>query len=266
MIRKSEKILVLGAGKMIEGILTGLQKKMDLSEVLIFSPSGLSAQKLAKKLGAKWAQDIQQTDPDMILVGCKPQQIRELKRLIGDKFSEVPAMSILAAISEKTQREILGLSKLIRIMPNLAVAFNEGVSLVSSSSAPEFLPKIQEMFSHLGHVEMVSEKELEDLTLLTGSSAAFFYEFAHYLAESFGSLDPERREGLIRKVLMGASSTLKNSHEGLEELIGNVTSKGGVTIAVLEEFRRQGLDESVKAGVAKGHERARNLSSSILQS
>lgn len=262
----TEKILVLGAGKMTEGILRGLASKMDLSNVFIFSPSGKSAQRLADKVGGNWIQDLNSIRPDLMLIGCKPQQIRELKKIIGEKFNHVPTLSILAALSEKTQMDILGVTELVRIMPNLAVAFNQGVSLVSSVSSNKGLDKTCEIFKMLGHVEVVSEAELEDLTLLTGSSPAFFYEFASTLAASFGSLDEKKRELLIRKSLLGAAETIRHSHESLGELISNVTSKGGVTIAVLEELRRKNLNDMVSGAVSKGHQRARDLSASILQS
>jgi pyrroline-5-carboxylate reductase len=265
MDQQVEKILVLGAGKMIEGIFTGLQKKMGLEKVFFFSPSGTSAKKLALKLGAQAIEDLDKIAPDMIFIGCKPQQIRELKSLIGERFKDVPAVSILAALTERTQSEVLGIKKMIRVMPNLAVAYNEGVSLLSSVSAPGSLERVKELFQLLGHVEIVSESELEDLTLLTGSSQAFFFEFAKYLANSFQSLDEKTREILIRKSLIGAAHTLQNSESNLEELIKNVTSKGGVTISVLEELRRQKLDASVKKGIESGHQRAKDLSASILQ-
>lgn len=260
-----ENILVLGAGKMVEGILRGLKQKVDLSRVTIFSPSGVSAEKLAAKLGAKATRELDSIRPDLILIGCKPQQIKDLKLVIGDRFQDVPGISMLAALPEKLQRDILGLDKIIRVMPNLAVAFNEGVCLVSSSSAPESLPRVREIFELLGHVEIVTETELEELTLLTGSSPAFFYEFAKNLADSFSSLDPSKRELLIRKSLEGAAATLRSSDDELKVLIQNVTSKGGVTIAVLEELRKQNLAATVSSGIKSGHARARDLSSSILQ-
>lgn len=262
----TEKILVLGAGKMVEGILTGLGKKLDLSHIFIYSPSGTTAKNLANKLGAKHIQDPGAIKPDLVLVGCKPQQIQDLKKIIGDQFKNVPAISILAALDEQTQRDILGFSLLIRVMPNLAVAYNCGVSLISTNSAPSLLKRVEDLFIILGHVEIVSETELEDLTLLTGSTPAFFYEFARYLANSFDSLDGNKRESLIRKSLIGAAETLKSSPLPLEELIQNVTSKGGVTIAVLEELRRQKLDSIVKDGIRSGHSRGKDLRSSILQS
>lgn len=262
----TERILVLGAGKMVEAILTGLSVQMTLENVSIFSPSGTSARRLAEKLGAKFTTDLDSESPELLLIGCKPQQIRELKGIIGNRFDRVPGISMLAALSEKTQREILGLPELVRVMPNLAVSFNEGVILLSSSGSDPVVNRAARLFGFLGHVERVSEGELEDLTLLTGSSPAFFYEFAKHLSSSFSSLDPEKRETLIRKTFAGAAETLRRSSGSLDDLIGSVTSKGGVTIAVLEELRRQDLGSTVKNGITKGHHRARELQGTILQS
>ena len=101
---------------------------------------------------------------------------------------------------------------------------------------------------------------------MTGSSPAFFYEFAALIAKSFTSLTPEKRELLIRKSFVGAALTLKASQKSLEELVQDVTSKGGVTIAVLEELRGQNLSLVVKDGVSRGQQRAKEIQSLILRS
>lgn len=260
------KILVMGAGKMVEAILVGLKNKIDLGDFHIYSPSGKSAQTLAKKVGATFVGSLDEVqNPDFVFLGCKPQQLNELAPSILGKFEDTTFVSMLAALTEKTQLKILKAKKLIRIMPNLPVSFNQGVTLISSDSAPEDLPKLNNLFSQLGLVQVLAENELEELTLLTGSGPAFFYEFTKNMAESFSSLDPISRETLARMVLSGAGvSAISEAHD-LNTMLGNVTSKAGVTIAVIEEWRRLNLSELVLKGIQKGKERSRALAESIDQ-
>lgn len=255
------RVLILGAGKMVDAILTGLKNTEDLSEWMIYSPTGVSARNLAGKVGARPVTDLSQVkSPDWVLVGCKPQQLKELKGLIKDQFNESLFVSILAALTESDQRETLGVKELIRVMPNLPVAYNEGVSLLSSeSAAPARLQSFEKLFQKLGTSMIVPEKELEELTLLTGSGPAFFYEFAHKLAESFSSLNSDQREKLVRQVLIGSAEAVNNQKESLSEMTNAVTSKGGVTIAVLEAWRQAGLDQFLKKGISKGQERSEEL-------
>ena len=63
------KVLVLGAGKMVEAILVGLQSKMSLKDFHIFSPSGVSAEVLATKVGATYLKSLENiSNPDFIFL------------------------------------------------------------------------------------------------------------------------------------------------------------------------------------------------------
>lgn len=260
------KILVMGAGKMVEAILIGLKNKIDLGDFHVYSPSGKSAQALADKVGAVFLGSLDDIkNPDFVFIGCKPQQLNQMAQSISGRFDGATFVSMLAALTEETQLKVLNASKLIRIMPNLPVSFNQGVTLISTVSAQVDLPKINDLFSLLGHVQALSENELEELTLLTGSGPAFFYEFTKLLAESFSSLDSKSRESLARSVLSGAGVSATSESCDLNTMLGNVTSKAGVTIAVIEEWRRLNMKELVLKGIQAGKGRSKSLASTIDQ-
>jgi pyrroline-5-carboxylate reductase len=257
-------VLVLGAGKMVEAILTGLKKTENLSEWMIYSPSGTSAQNLAAKVGAQFVSDLSQVkNPDWVLVGCKPQQLNSLSETLQGRFRESLFVSILAALSEEDQMKVLGVKDLIRVMPNLPVEYNEGVSLLSSVSAKTRLSSFQTLFARLGVAQVVTEEELEELTLLTGSGPAFIYEFVQNLAASFESLDQATREKLVKQVLKGSSLTVMTSKKTLTESVDAVTSKAGVTIAALTYWRNHSWKDFVKAGIDAGKARSREIRESL---
>lgn len=260
------KVLVLGAGKMVEAILVGLQNEADLSQFYVYSPSGKSAQELARKVGVNFAASLDTVRPDWVWVGCKPQQLKDLSATISGKFPKATFVSMLAAVDETDQRQILGVSKLIRIMPNLSVKFKKGITLISSDSAKPELETIKNLFSLIGLAQEVSEKELEDLTLLTGSGPALFYEFTKNLAGSFSSLSETERENLARQVLQGAGISTTGSSESLGVMIDGVTSKAGVTIAVLEEWRKLGLKDILKKGIEAGAKRTLEIKENLRRS
>jgi pyrroline-5-carboxylate reductase len=254
------KVLVLGAGKMVEAILTGLKKTENLSEWMIYSPSGTSASKVAGKVGARAVTDLNAVkNPDWVLVGCKPQQLSELGTLLEGKFKDSLFVSILAAVSEEDQIKILGIKDLIRVMPNIPVENNEGICLLSSTTAKGRLSSFQHVFNKLGTAMVVSEAELDELTLLTGSGPAFVYEFAKNLAASFESLNEADREKLTRTMISGAAKSMHLSKSSLSEMTDAVTSKAGVTIAVLGAWRENGFLDFVKKGIAAGKARTEEL-------
>ncbi len=249
------KVLVVGAGKMSSAILKGLPSEV-VKDWGIISKTGTSARALAKDCGAKFVEKIEDFEADWILLGCKPQQLKEIS------IPNVPVMSLLAAIPEKTQKEILNVTHLVRVMPNLPVKHREGVILLASSSK-QHLKMPEELFSKLGLTKIMEEKELEELTLLTGSGPALFYEFAKTLAQSFSSLSESEREVMVKAVLQGSAASLGDS--SLQTMIDAVTSKGGVTIAVLEEWRKNKLDAVLKSGIAAGEKRTGELKAHLLQ-
>lgn len=258
------KVLVLGAGKMTEAILTGLKKTENLANWMIYSPSGISAQKLAGRVGARAINDLSLIEsPDWILIGCKPQQLPDLKASLNGQFKESLYVSMLAAVSETDQIKMLGIKELIRIMPNMPVEFNEGVTLLASDSSKARLPSFQGLFAKLGTSWVVTEPELEELTLLTGSGPAFVYEFAKNLSASFESLGDEDREKLVRQVIKGAARNLSASSDSLNELTAKVTSKGGVTIAVLNFWRDSNLSETLKSAIEAGKKRAAEIKATL---
>ena len=260
------KILFLGAGKMIEAMLVGLKDKKDFSDIGIYSPSGVSASELAKKVGAKWVEDLSSVAPEWIVIGCKPQDLKNLKTTIGNNFSKALFISVLAAVSEESQLKVLGAHRLIRLMPNLAVKHGQGVLLLASASAQLQNQDVKKFFQGLGLIKEVAEKELDELTLLTGSGPAFFYEFTSYLAQGFGSLSVAEREELSRQVFLGAALSAKAEKESLEVLTSKVTSKGGVTIAVLEKWRKDNLKGIIFKGLEAGKNRVQELKALIRQS
>jgi pyrroline-5-carboxylate reductase len=256
-------VLVLGAGKMVEAILMGLKEEQDLSHWYIYSPSGVSASQLASRVGAQVALKLDRLEPEWVFIGCKPQQLKDLSILLKNQFKNCLHISLLAALTENDQRSLLGVSRLIRVMPNLAVKIKKGVTLLSSHSAKEELKVIDRLFSNLGTTLVVEEVELDELTLLTGSGPAFFYEFATSVADSFVSLDAEKRELLVRKVLSGAQALADGDKNSLKEMIKAVTSKGGVTEAVLGEWRKDHLKDFITKGIKAGQERREELKASL---
>lgn len=258
------KVLVLGAGKMVEAILTGLKKTENLSEWMIYSPSGTSASKLAGKVGCRAVADLNAVkNPDWVLVGCKPQQLKDLAVTLDGKFKDSLFVSVLAAVSEEDQIKILGIKDLMRMMPNIPVENNEGICLLSSTTAKGRLSSFQHIFNKLGTALVVSEAELDELTLLTGSGPAFVYEFAKNLAGSFESLNEVDREKLARTMISGAAKAMNVSKSPLSEMIDAVTSKAGVTIAVLTNWRENHFADFVKKGIEAGKKRTEEIKQTL---
>ena len=83
---------------------------------------------------------------------------------------------------------------------------------------------------------------------------------------SFTSLTELEREALAKMVLAGSGISAQTSSEGLSDMINGVTSKAGVTIEVLEEWRRLKLGDLVIGGILAGKKRSAEIRDSIHRS
>ncbi len=85
------------------------------------------------------------------------------------------------------------------------------------------------------------------------------------MADSFSSLNADSREKLAKMVLAGAGASASADSHDLNTMLGNVTSKAGVTIAVIEEWRRLNMNELVVNGIKQGKERSLTIAKTIDQ-
>ena len=258
------KILVLGAGKMVEALLNGILP--DENKYYFYSPSGVSAEKLAAKFNAQAVDKDLIPDPDFIVLAHKPQQLGQVAKELNGRFKEIPFISMLAAIDEQTHKKVLGATRIARIMPNLNVRFKRGVTLVSSVSFhKDELKFTLNWLSPTGLCLHVSEDQLNELTLLTGCGPALFFQFAIYLSKSFKSLPASELFKLTEQIMKGSAELLQEYPGDFEAAIKDVSSKGGVTEAILRAWDENHLNREIEKGIMAGRARSEKIQESILQ-
>ncbi len=267
------KMLVLGCGNMSSAIIEGLAKDFDYTNTYFFTPSQTRAQTLAAKVGGKFVGRIKElpADPEVVFIACKPQQFSELAKELVGKFTSNPTyISILAATPISLHESLLHTKKVLRVMPNMPVRFNKGISLLHSSADIPETEKLfwEEKFSIIGEAKWVqNEDEFNQLMLLTGSGPAFIYQWLKWMAEMNQGISKSEQEKLAISVMEGALAAIKSDDsKSLDTLISEVTSKGGVTAAVLEGWKNENVSTSLQRGWKKGLLRTAEIEKIILQS
>jgi len=231
------KLLFLGAGKMCESMLKGWESDLASHETWVFSPSGESARKLCQRFNLKQVEDLSLLNHrfDVIFLCCKPQQLREVPRLLTDELREALFVSILAAVPLEFQKKILGVKKIFRLMPSLPVEHNKGISLVYPAIG--FPPQVLSLISRLGFTHLCqSEEEFTKLTLLTASGPGVIAHFTQQYLASFDIKDESLGDALAKNLLWGVGEWVQKSPLSLQELVSNVCSKGGVTEVLNQTF------------------------------
>jgi pyrroline-5-carboxylate reductase len=267
------KFVSFGAGKMGTALVQGIEselKKLHHLELLIYSKTGESAKNLANKISyARAVSDLSLLkDPDVLLLAVKPQQLAvvapEIKKLLKPK---TVVISILAAIPLNLQQDILGTKNIIRLMPNMPIALKKGVSLIwhDADFSSADLEIILKLFANCSlNYKTKSEKEFEELTLLSGSGPGYIYEFLNsinsfYEAKTKGSLE------LLVATVEGALANIRaNPEKSLAQLASEVTSKNGVTIEVIETMKKNSFEKIMHTGLQKGIDRGEVIKSEII--
>ncbi len=138
------------------------------------------------------------------------------------------------------------------ILPAIATA------VVLSSEAHRF---VVGLFSSVGKVTEVTESQMNAVTGISGSGPAYVFLFLKALVSAgiAQGLSEDQARSLAVQTLKGGAEMADSSPCGFSDLIAAVSSKGGTTVAALEQFSRCGFEECVRQSVAAAVRRAEEL-------
>ena len=122
---------------------------------------------------------------DIVLLAVKPQYaaeaLNEAKSMLNGKL----LISIAAGLPISFLQEHAGIQRVIRVMPNTPALVGKGMSCYAASDCvqKDDLAAADQIFSAVGKVFQVEEKQLDAVTGLSGSGPAFVLEFIMALAD-----------------------------------------------------------------------------------
>ena len=247
------KLGFLGLGNMSTAIIEGLKNsnKYDMSRVYANSRNISELNIGCNRLGinACFSKEELIEKSDIIILGVKPEDLKELSKDIKKTLGDKAIVSMAAKTSFKTLSDYFGKRPVIRIMPNLNVAINQGSTAIASQNSNYDLDKyIEELFDLIGKTYKIEEEQLSGFIALAGSSPALIYRFIDELAkvgieEGFTK---EEALSIVSQTFIGSSYYLSQSNDQPEELIAKVSSKGGTTIEGLNVFDDYNFNEIIK--------------------
>lgn len=258
-----KKFGILGFGKMGGAFASGcLGSLYNAEEIIIFDKNEESVER-AKSLGfsvAKSPKDLFES-AKIILLAVKPQ---DLATSLGDAITEGKiVISILAGVSLEKLGALLKGAKIARVMPNTCATIKQCVSLVAFNDLIEDNEK-KEVFKILDSVggrEEVEERLIDELIPISGSFTAYSYLFFKYFAESASKsgADLELCLRLVCQTAIGSANMVLNSNKSVDELIKDVCSKGGTTLAGLEKLDTEEFRTAIEECVVACSKRSKEL-------
>ncbi len=262
-----KRIGFIGAGNMATAIVKGLIAQngsasglgvydTDGEKCRIMSENGLTVYPSSAALTA---------DCDIIVLAVKPQNYAEVLEAVKPQADESKTfVSIAAGISTGYVQSALGCScPVVRVMPNTPLLLKKGATALcpSENTSEEDRELVYRMFAGSGVCEYISEEHMNEIIAVNGSSPAYIYLFAKTMAEYAEScgIDYSQAMNLICATLEGSAAMLRESGDSADVLIQKVSSKGGTTIAALEQLREKGFAQAVTAAMQACTKRAEEL-------
>ncbi|MCR5122029.1 MAG: pyrroline-5-carboxylate reductase [Ruminococcus sp.] len=248
------KVGFIGAGNMGYAIMKGISDCAEIEAEIFVYDSFAPAMEKAAAIGAKSCGDAAAvvSASDYVFLAVKPQQLDEVLEAIKPAVNaEKVLVSICAGIDDAyiASKTVDG-AKVVLVMPNTPLLLGEGATALSRSenvSDSEFA-NVCGIFGACGAYAVISKDKMKEIIAINGSSPAFIYLYAQSFikyAESVG-IDGEVAKTLFAKSLVGSAKMITDSGFTIDKLIEMVSSKGGTTIAGLEQLRAGGLDEAVQ--------------------
>lgn len=200
-----------------------------------------------------------------ILLAVKPQVLGEVLDTVKTAVNENHVfISICAGISSEfikshTDPKV----KTAIVMPNTPAMLGLGASAIARDDiiSDEEFEFAKSVIGSCGIVREIPMDKMKEIICINGSSPAFIYLFAK------GFVDYAREAGINDKAalelfaqsLIGSAKMLTDSGMTVEQLIKQVSSPGGTTIAGLDKLYEGNLEETVRSACKACTERAYEL-------
>ncbi|MBY0529830.1 MAG: pyrroline-5-carboxylate reductase [Rhabdochlamydiaceae bacterium] len=243
------KIAVIGCGVMGGAFARHFAKK---HPVILYDRSFEQTQNLAAECQGVVAESIEEAakQADIILLGIKPKDLLGVAEALSEPLvKDKLVISMLAGVPLSALKTHFPHSKLLRVMPNLALTCGQGVvGMVDQGQlSKEIMRQIDELFDGMGLNAWMPESKLEALTALAASGIGFVFLMLEAMMEggiSMGFTSQESKD-FVLKTMEGAVALVRETGKHPAELKLNISSPGGTTIAGLIEMENRGVRSGI---------------------
>ena len=263
------KIGFVGCGNMATAIIGGILEKgiLKKEDIKASTKTENSAKKVQETLGIECTTDNKKAvqDADVIFLAVKPQFCEEV---IQEIKSEIKSEQVIISIAAGKKLEWLEAQfgaghKIIRTMPNTPALVGEGITGVCPNKevTERELEDALVLLRSFGRADTVTEKILDVVGAVSGSSPAFVFMFIEAMADGGVKQGLPRATAyrLAAQTCLGTAKMIleKGIHPG--ELKDMVTSPGGTTIEGCEALEKAGMRGAVIECINVSTEKSRSL-------
>jgi pyrroline-5-carboxylate reductase len=254
-----KKIGIIGFGNMGQAIAERISLKYAVSvfEKNTAKTKGLSGVTVVSDISRLLQQN------QAIILAIKPQDFEPVMAEIKDNLQDRLVISIAAGITTEYIQKVLGMVRVVRVMPNLAVKVGQSTtSICKGAFATDIdLEFVEKLFKYLGTVFILAEDMMDAATAIAGSGPAYIFydveinkldplnipkdfkeEYIKRLKDAGIKLgfDSEVASRLSIDTVSSGESLLAGTDNSPAQLRKMVTSPGGTTEAALKVITNGG--------------------------
>lgn len=204
---------------------------------------------------------------DVIWLTVKPQDLQGILEQL--KTHDMKDKTIVSPVAGKTiayiERHLGKKQRVVRIMPNLAMAYRKSVTAFATNQpGSNEAMEIFALLEKLGKVVELGESGFDLFTSVFGSGPAFILAFIRVFKDKMQefNLPGPLLDELLLELTRGTTHYFAANQQqySIEELIRNVTSKGGTTQAGLEYFREHEIGKHFEGVLDAARKRSEEMS------
>lgn len=263
------KVLVIGAGNMgltyAQGVSrSSLLKSKDLM-ILDTAPDKITELRKTTNFDVHEKLDKCLPKADIIFVAVKPYHaeslFEQMKPMMND---EQIVISIMAGVSIQFIKESLGITRVIRAMPNLPAQVGKGMTSYTASDEVSRLEllTVESLLDTTGRsVRLDTENDIDASTGISGSGPAYIFYFMQSMIEAalkMGFSDHDSKV-LVGQTFEGAVELFNQNDLSPNTWMDRVASKGGTTRAALDSMEDNNVKELIKDAAYAAFNRAVEL-------
>jgi len=262
-----KKIGFIGGGNMAEAIIKGLLAGgVQAGAIMVAEPISLRRNFLSSEYSVVTDDNLDVArQADIIILAIKPQVAASVLTALEPAITANKLIiSIMAGISTGFIEETLTNGvRVVRSMPNTPALIQTAATAVCAGrkATEQDLETAREIFSLVGTVVTVPEKQMDAVTGLSGSGPAYVFTFIEALSDA-GVKNGLQRDVALQlavQTVLGAAKMMAESTEHPAQLRDKVTSPGGTTIAALHALEKDGFRGVIMDAVDAACKRSKEL-------
>ncbi|HPX57006.1 MAG TPA: pyrroline-5-carboxylate reductase [Syntrophales bacterium] len=266
---QAKKMAMIGVGKMggalLEGILS--RKWIAPEAITVCDKMAGRLEELKAAYGTGIAADNRAalSGADIVILGVKPQNMREVLEEIRDALDEKQlVVSIAAGISTIFIEEVLEKKiRVVRAMPNMPALIGCGATALARGkyATDGDINVSRQVFDAVGISVVVTEDLMDAVTGLSGSGPAYGFMMIEALSDAgvLMGLPRETARMLASQTMLGAAMLCLQGQQHPAALKDMVTSPGGTTIAGIQVLEEGKFRATLMAAVEAAALRSRAL-------